>query len=104
MKQITPAALKALLDSEPPVLLDVREQWEYETVHLPGSVHIPMTQIPQRQAELDRNRPIVVICHHGMRSQQVADFLERKGVTDVGSLSGGLDAWSLQVDPAMPRY
>lgn len=104
MKQISPSTLKAMLDSEPPLLLDVREDWEFATAHLPGSLHIPMAKIPQRHAELEKNRPIVVICHHGMRSQQVADFLEKKGATDIGNLVGGLDAWSIEIDPQLPRY
>lgn len=104
MKQITPSELKTMLASEPPLLLDVREDWEYAAAHLPGSLHIPMAQIPQRHAELDKTRPTVVICHHGMRSQQVADFLEKKGATDIGNLAGGLDAWSIEIDPGLPRY
>jgi len=87
-----------------PVLLDVREGWEVQTCAMPGITHIPMGQIPARQAELDEDADIVCICHHGMRSMQVASFLERQGYAKVYNLSGGIDAWAHEVDPAMPKY
>jgi len=87
-----------------PVLLDVREPWEVQTCAMPGITHIPMRDIPARAAELDEGADIVCICHHGMRSMQVAAFLERQGYTSVYNLTGGVDAWANQVDPAMPRY
>ncbi len=104
VRQLTPHDLQQLMVSTPPVLLDVREDWELAQARLPDCVHIPMAQIPARYAELDADRPVVVVCHHGMRSLQVAQFLEKKGFTDVGNLSGGLDAWAEQIDPSMPRY
>ncbi|MDF3838098.1 rhodanese-like domain-containing protein [Cupriavidus basilensis] len=87
-----------------PVLLDVREGWEVQTCAMPGITHIPMGQIPARAAELDEEADIVCICHHGMRSMQVAGFLERQGFAKVYNLTGGIDAWAHQVDPAMPKY
>ncbi|WP_454722519.1 MULTISPECIES: rhodanese-like domain-containing protein [Cupriavidus] len=87
-----------------PVLLDVREGWEVQTCAMPGITHIPMGQIPARAAELDEDADIVCICHHGMRSMQVAGFLERQGFGKVYNLTGGIDAWASQVDPAMPKY
>ena len=87
-----------------PVLLDVREPWEYELCHLPGSQHIPMQTVPMRCEELDPDQEIVVICHHGARSMQVAMFLERRGYADVHNLTGGVDAWAGEVDPTMRRY
>jgi rhodanese-related sulfurtransferase len=104
MKQITPQQLQQALGDAAPVLLDVREDWEYEQAHLPGSLHIPMSQIPSRTSELDTTQPVVVICHHGMRSLQVAQFLEKKGFAYVSNLAGGIDAWAEQLDPTMPRY
>lgn len=104
MQQISPKFLKELLDTTKPLVLDVREDWELAQAVLPGAVHIPMGQIPARLAELDVSQPVVVICHHGMRSQQVAEFLEKKGFTAVSNLSGGIDAWSEQIDPSVPRY
>lgn len=89
---------------EKPVLLDVREPWEFQTCHIEGAVPIPMNSVPARQEELDPEAPVVCICHHGMRSMQVAAFLERSGFTQVSNLSGGVHAWSQQVDPKMPTY
>jgi rhodanese-related sulfurtransferase len=87
-----------------PLVLDVREPWEVATVALPGSVAIPMGQITTRADELDAARPVVCLCHHGMRSLQVAGYLERRGFSDVWNLTGGIDAWSRQVDPSSPTY
>jgi rhodanese-related sulfurtransferase len=87
-----------------PQLLDVRETWEYETCHIAGSVQMPMNSVPERHAELDEDTPIVCICHHGMRSAQVAAFLERCGYPDVINLTGGVHAWAQQVDTTMPTY
>lgn len=89
---------------EKPVLLDVREPWEYQTCHISGSQHIPMQTVPARQTELDPDQPVVCICHHGMRSAAVAAFLEKNGFTQVINMTGGIDAWAKQVDPTMPKY
>lgn len=86
------------------LLLDVREPWEYEHCHLEGSLHIPMGQIPNRHQELNQNQEIVVVCHHGMRSLQVAQYLEKIGFKNVSNLNGGIDAWAREVDPDMPVY
>ncbi len=86
-----------------PLLLDVRETWEVQTAVLPGIVHIPMQEIPSRLEEIDRTREIVSICHHGARSMQVALFLEGQGMK-VLNLAGGMDAWSREIDPSVPRY
>ncbi len=87
-----------------PVVLDVREDWEFELCHLPDSLQIPMRTIPDRIAELDPQAETVVVCHHGVRSQQVALYLEHSGFTAVRNLAGGIDAWSNAVDPSMRRY
>lgn len=87
-----------------PVLLDVREPWEFELCHLPGSLPIPMHLVPARQTELSPDDDIVVICHHGGRSMQVALFLERQGYSRLFNLTGGVEAWAGEVDPAMRRY
>ena len=104
MKQLTPQELQQALADAGLLLLDVREDWEYAQAHLPDSLHIPMGQIPSRYKELDTTQPVVVVCHHGMRSFQVAQFLEKKGFAYVSNLAGGIDAWAEQVDPSMPRY
>ena len=87
-----------------PVLLDVREAWEFELGSLPGAQHLPMHLVPVRRDELDPRSEIVVICHHGARSMQVAMFLEHHGFPALYNLVGGVDAWAAEVDPAMRRY
>ena len=92
-------------DARPrPVLLDVREPWEFQTCHIDGAAAMPMRTVPARLAELDPDLPVVCICHHGARSMQVANFLEQNGFADVSNLTGGVHAWALQVDPTMPTY
>jgi rhodanese-related sulfurtransferase len=107
MTQITPQLLQQwLADSgrKPPVLLDVREPWEYQTCRIEGSTLAPMNTIPARAQEFDPETETVVICHHGMRSLQVALFLERNGFSNLYNLQGGVNAWASQVEPTMPRY
>jgi rhodanese-related sulfurtransferase len=87
-----------------PVLLDVREPWEIEICQLDGSLNIPMHLVPVRCAEVDPEQDIVVVCHHGGRSMQVAMFLERKGYGAVYNLMGGVEAWAGEVDSSMRRY
>lgn len=87
-----------------PFLLDVRENWEFETCHIDGSTLMPMNSIPARIDDLEEDAAIVCICHHGARSMQVAAFLERNGFGKVSNLTGGIHAWALQVDAAMPKY
>lgn len=87
-----------------PLLLDVREPWEINICQIPGSSNIPMQEIPARLQELDDDVAIVCICHHGMRSAQVAMFLERQGHGNLFNLSGGVAAWAATVDPQMPQY
>lgn len=107
MKQITPAELAAWLGDKgraKPVLLDVREPWEFQTCSIAGSRPLPMGEVPARKDELDPEAEVVVICHHGGRSMQVAVFLERNGFARVHNLAGGVDAWAKTVDPSMPVY
>ena len=91
-----------------PVVLDVREPWEIATACIAPEgaalVTVPMQQIPARLAEIDPNQPILALCHHGVRSQQVALFLDRQGYPEVYNIAGGIDAWSRQVDPTVPVY
>ena len=92
-------------DTRPrPLLLDVREPWEFQTCHIDGAAAMPMRTVPARLAELDPDQPVVCICHHGARSMQVASFLEQNGFADVSNLTGGVHAWALQVDNNMPTY
>jgi len=85
-------------------LLDVREPWEAALCQLPDAVNIPMGQIPGRLGELPADRTVVCICHHGMRSLQVAHYLESNGMDSVENLTGGVEGWARDVDPEMPRY
>lgn len=107
MQMISAPELAAWLADETrakPVLLDVRENWEFATCHIDGSVQIPMNTIPARIDDLDEDAEIVCICHHGARSLQVAAFLERNGFGKMVNLTGGVHAWALQVDNTMPTY
>lgn len=87
-----------------PLLLDVREPWEFERARIAGSQLVPMREVPSRLEEIDPEREVVAICHHGGRSAQVALFLERNGFSKVHNLVGGVDAWSRTVDPSVPTY
>lgn len=106
MQSLTPRELhERLQGDEPPLLLDVREPWEAEIVRLPGSHLLPMSRLhPGVRDELPRERDIAVICHHGIRSAQVAAWLESAGLTRVFNLTGGIDAWAREVDPRLPVY
>jgi len=88
----------------PPFLLDVREPSEYDVCRIKGSQLVPMRQIPGHIDALDSARETVVICHHGVRSYQVALYLERYGFDNVINLRGGVAAWARDVDPTMPTY
>jgi rhodanese-related sulfurtransferase len=102
---LSPTELTALLKTaDAPLVLDVREPWETATCAIAGAVHVPMREIPARLAELDADKDIVCVCHHGMRSLQVGVFLSRNGFERVYNLTGGIDAWAREVDPTMPRY
>jgi rhodanese-related sulfurtransferase len=103
--QIDPAGLKAKMDAqEPYCLLDVREPWEIALASIPGSVSIPMHEIPARLKELDANAEIIVMCKAGGRSQRAAEFLAARGYRRVSNLQGGIDAWSREIDPQVPEY
>ncbi len=88
----------------PPLLLDVREPWEFRVCHIAGSRLLPMGQIPAALDDLDPQRETVVICHHGIRSRQVAMFLHYRGFGNIINLAGGVDAWARDVDRQMPTY
>ncbi|NIP72289.1 MAG: sulfurtransferase [Gammaproteobacteria bacterium] len=106
MRHFSPKQLKEHLEQADaaPLLLDVREPWEHQVCRIEGATLVPMRQIPRAVGELDSERDIVVICHHGVRSRQVGFFLERAGFDNVINLDGGVDAWAREVDPQMPTY
>lgn len=85
-------------------LLDVREPWELAIASVGDSLGIPMGEIAERHRELDPATPVAVLCHSGGRSARVAEFLARQGFVRVANIEGGIDAWSQQCDPAIPRY
>ncbi|NDV14178.1 rhodanese-like domain-containing protein [Crenobacter caeni] len=106
VREIGATALAAWLADEArhkPCLLDVREPWEIERAAIAGSVAIPMHLIPMRMNELP-DGPVVTICHHGVRSYQIALYLEKAGFDEVYSLAGGVEEWANSVDPTMARY
>jgi len=86
------------------VLLDVREAMELEIARLPQAIHVPMGEVPARLGELDRDRPLVVICRSGGRSGQVVQFLEQQGFKDVYNLAGGIIAWAEELDDSLTVY
>lgn len=105
IKQVTPEKLKVSLDEDSSILLlDVREPWEYEICHIDGSMNLRMINIPSSIGELDPESETVVICHHGIRSMQVANYLADQGFNKVTSLEGGVDAWAKSIDQTMPQY
>ena len=92
------------MPAQTPQVLDVREAWELEISRLPGVRHIPMNEVPERLAELDRDQPLVVMCRSGARSLRVAQFLEQRGFARVSNLSGGILAWGERIDPTLRPY
>ncbi|MBL6749731.1 MAG: sulfurtransferase [Nevskia sp.] len=104
MQNLDPDALKALLDAGKVRLLDVREPVELDIARIEGAVHIPLGELAGRLDELRGGLPLVALCHHGVRSELAGRILERNGFTGVAHLSGGIDAWSVHIDPSVPRY
>ena len=110
--EVTPRQTKEQLDAtaaKPFILLDCRRPEEWQTTRIAGARHIPMADIERRADELEsdegtRDTPIVVHCHHGMRSLKVTGALRAMGFTDVRSMAGGIDLWSVDVDPSVTRY
>lgn len=97
--------LKALVESGVDLqLLDVREDWEHGVCLIPNSIKLPMGQIPARVGEIDSDRPVVAICHHGARSLRVTMWLRQQGFARAINLKGGVDAWAREVDQTMARY
>lgn len=110
IEQVRPSGLAAWLQTQagPAIVLDVREPNELRLAAIEpldfDLIAIPMNEIPARLAELDPDRPIACLCHHGARSQRVALYLASNGFATVANIAGGIDAWSLERDPSVPRY
>lgn len=103
--RLTAASLHQWMrDGVAPRLIDVREEWEHELVHLPGDTLIPLGTLGRAHTQLDPAAPLVLYCHHGMRSLSAAQFLVERGFREVWNLEGGIDAWSEDVDSSYPRY
>lgn len=105
MRQWTPQQLAVRLQdtSQPLAILDVREPWEYAIAHFSGATLIPLGQLAQRLAELDKTQEWLVVCHHGIRSAHACYYLQRHGFTVI-NLSGGIDRWAQEIDLNMPLY
>jgi rhodanese-related sulfurtransferase len=105
VREVSAKELQALRDrGEPPMVLDVREAWELQLARIPDVVHVPMSQVPARLGEWDREASIVVMCHAGGRSLRVAHFLSNQGFTNVANLTGGIQSWSETVDATVQQY
>jgi rhodanese-related sulfurtransferase len=105
MRRYSPQQLAEYLQKNSPMLLDVREPWEYAICKLDGSRLVPMRQVPDLAPQIDPQQEIVVICHHGIRSMAVCNYLEQQyGFSGLINLEGGVDAWARQLDPEMATY
>jgi len=105
ISEMSPHQLKRKIDAgEPFELIDVREPFEYEIARIDGAKLIPLGEISERLNELSGERPIVVHCHTGKRSAQAVRLLRQRGFANVYNLEGGIDAWSDQIDPNVPKY
>ena len=105
MRHFSPQQLKDHLVDHQPLLLDVREAWEYAICQLADSQLVPMQQIPAHAETLDPQQEIVVICHHGIRSKAVCEYLEQQfGFERLINLEGGIDAWARQLEPTLAVY
>ena len=103
--EIDVQSTKSLLNSEESILLlDVREQLEVQACVIQGATHIPMGEIPMKWEALPKDKRILVYCHHGRRSLMVTQFLRQHGLEKSQSVRGGISAWSLEIDPTVPRY
>ncbi len=103
--EITPRQVKERLDrGEKLLLVDVREPHEHALCRIDGAVLIPMGAIPANLQKLDTDEDVVCFCHHGMRSLDVANWLRHQGVPSAKSMAGGIDRWSTEIDPSVPRY
>src|SRR4051812_31924093 len=103
--EISASDAAALLRENKTRIIDVREPWEFEAARIDGSVLMPMGDVPARaHQELDPDEHLVVLCHHGQRSLNVTAWLRNQGFENIQSLRGGIDAWSAEIDPTVPRY
>lgn len=103
--EVAPREVKEMLaGGENVLLVDVREQWEYDTSHIEGAVLIPLREIPANLPRLEAAGEVILFCHHGMRSMDAAAWLRSQGVTGARSMAGGIDLWATEIEPTLPRY
>ena len=104
MRRFSAKDLQDYLKHTQPLLLDVREQWEFDYCKIEGSVLIPMGELPAKLTTLDPNEDIIMICHHGIRSRQMGYYMEQAGFQNITNLEGGVEQWAEDVDKMMKRY
>jgi rhodanese-related sulfurtransferase len=103
--EMAPREVKELLARDDKVLfVDVREQWEYDTAHIEGSLLIPLSEIRSNLTRLANAEEVVLFCHHGVRSLDAAVWLRSQGVEGARSMTGGIERWSAEIDPKVPHY
>ena len=106
--ELTPREVKQMMEAGDSVqLIDVREMGEYQLTRIEGAELIPMRNVPAALSKLESKAeegPLIIFCHHGVRSMQVVNWLREQGVSDCQSMAGGIDRWSIDVDPTLPRY
>lgn len=102
--QLTPAAAAEMIKTAKVRLIDVRETWEYDLAHIAQSELMPMSIFPRFLPMLGKDEKLIIVCHHGVRSNSVCEYLEDNGYDNLFNLSGGIDAWSKEVDPSVPLY
>ena len=103
--EITPREVKERIDrGEKFLFVDVREKWEFETSRIDGAALVPLREVPENLARFEGANEIVLFCHHGIRSLDAAAWLRSQGVAGAQSMAGGIDRWSAEIDPKVPRY
>ncbi|MEC7832671.1 MAG: rhodanese-like domain-containing protein [Pseudomonadota bacterium] len=102
----TPNQIEEIINdkAQDTLILDVREHWEYDICHIDNSLHIPMGQLIERLDEVEKDKILIVVCHHGIRSRVVGQYLSSNGFNNVLNLNGGLDKWAKEIDKGMSRY
>ena len=106
MREFSATQLQGYLETAParPLLLDVREPWEFDKACIEGATLVPMRTVPERLQDFKPDQEIVVICHHGIRSRMIGLYLENHGFTNIINLNGGVEAWAREIDPDMETY
>jgi adenylyltransferase/sulfurtransferase len=103
--EITPREVKSMIDrGEKFLFVDVREKWEFDTSWIEGAVLVPMREIPANLAKFEEADQIILFCHHGIRSLDAAAWLRSQDIASAKSMMGGIDRWSAEIDPTVPRY